>query len=116
MRHRAPTVPTALPTPVPIAVEEELFAPDRMERLDADSLDAGLRALVSRHPDAPIAAMKADGVCVPVPATIGLAQSPALEARSGLDLVIHEDRVRLLATWDSSAGDGRRDDGGRTRR
>jgi diguanylate cyclase (GGDEF)-like protein/PAS domain S-box-containing protein len=47
-----------------------------------------------------VAALKPDGVCVPVPDSIALVENCVLEARSGLDLVVHEDRVRLLATWD----------------
>jgi len=86
-----------------LAPEEALFT---TQRLDDASVVAGLRALVARHPDAPIAAMRADGVCVPVPAAAGLLENPVLEARSGLDLVAHKDRLRLLAAWDAMLARG----------
>jgi diguanylate cyclase (GGDEF)-like protein/PAS domain S-box-containing protein len=80
--------------------DDALFELEAHEHLDADSLEAALLALLHRHPEAPVAALKADGVSVAVPASIALEGNPVLEGRSGLDLVVHEDRLRLLATWD----------------
>ena len=68
-----------------------------------------LGSLLSCYPEAPVAALKQDGILVAVPASIPLLRNRALQARSGLDLVVQEDRVRLLATWDLvlSKGSGR---------
>jgi diguanylate cyclase (GGDEF)-like protein/PAS domain S-box-containing protein len=82
------------------ATSEEIFEAQREQHLDADSLACALDSLLSRYPRAPVAALKAEGVSLPMPASIRLNGNPVLQARSGLDLVVHEDRVRLLATWD----------------
>ncbi|MGH2865301.1 MAG: diguanylate cyclase domain-containing protein [Solirubrobacteraceae bacterium] len=79
---------------------DEVFDVQRQERLDAQTVATVLESLVGRYPRASVAALKPDGVCVPVPESLALARNRVLEARSGLDLVVHEDRVRLLATWD----------------
>jgi diguanylate cyclase (GGDEF)-like protein/PAS domain S-box-containing protein len=85
----------AAPGPV-----DEIFEVEHRDHLDAQTLARVLDSLLSRYPQAPVAALKPDGVSVPVPESIGLAEHRVLEARSGLDLVVHEDRVRLLSTWD----------------
>jgi diguanylate cyclase (GGDEF)-like protein/PAS domain S-box-containing protein len=79
---------------------DEVFDLERQEHLDADTLETALKAILARFPDAPVAAVKSDGIMVAVPESIALQRNPVLEARSGLDLVAHEDRLRLLATWD----------------
>ncbi len=101
MAH-AETQPPPPPAPrlQPHDPADEVFVSERHEHLDAESLQTGLDSLLNRYPDAPVAAMKADSLLVPVPASISLRRNRVLEARSGLDLAVHEDRVRLLATWD----------------
>jgi diguanylate cyclase (GGDEF)-like protein/PAS domain S-box-containing protein len=89
-----------------IDIDAQLFAPERLERLDLESIETGLRALLARYPDAPIAAMKPDGVCVPVPALDGGRDHPVVQARSGLDLVAGPDRLRVLASWDAMLARG----------
>ncbi len=59
-----------------------------------------LTTLLSLYPESPAAALRQDGVVVAMPESIPLQRNPVLEARSGLDLIVHEDRVRLLSTWD----------------
>jgi diguanylate cyclase (GGDEF)-like protein/PAS domain S-box-containing protein len=44
--------------------------------------------------------MHATGLPTPVPPSLALERNPVLEDCSGLDLVVHEDRVALLASWD----------------
>ncbi len=68
-----------------------------------------LRSLLGLYPDAPVVALKADGVSVAMPASIPLLGNPVLKARTGLELVVHEDRVKLLASWDQvlAKGSGR---------
>lgn len=88
---------------------DEAFESERQEHLDAESLETVLHSLLSRYPDAPVVALKADGVSIGVPESISLLRNPVLEARTGLDLVVHEDRVKLLASWDQvlAKGSGR---------
>jgi len=104
---RSPTPPSSQPE-LPGAVDE-VFESAHQERVDADTLETVLGSLLSLYPQAPVAALKPDGIWVPVPASIPLLGNRVLEARSGLDLVVQEDRVRLLATWDLvlSKGSGR---------
>jgi diguanylate cyclase (GGDEF)-like protein/PAS domain S-box-containing protein len=99
-----PNAPSEVATPA-----DELFESTPGARLDADTLEAALNSLLARHPDAPTAALRPDGVVVAMPDSIPLEHNPVLEASSGLDLVIHEDRVMLLSTWDKvlAAGAGR---------
>src|ERR1035437_707849 len=70
------------------------------EHLDAKTLETVLNSLLARYPEAPAAALRHDGVSVAMPESVPLQRNSVLEARSGLDLVIHDDRVRLLTTWD----------------
>ncbi len=77
-----------------------MFDSERQEHLDVETLDTVLESLLSRYPEAPVAALKADGVSISVPESIALVRNRVLEARSGLDMVVQEDRLRLLATWD----------------
>jgi diguanylate cyclase (GGDEF)-like protein/PAS domain S-box-containing protein len=79
---------------------DALFEHEAYEHIDADSLDEAIERLVGRYPQAPIVALKADGVVTEMPPSIELRDNPVLQARSGLDLVIQEDRVRVLKSWD----------------
>ena len=97
--NRPPTPPTAGAEPGQDAADAA-FESERQEHLDAETLDTVLESLLGRYPDAPVAVLKADGVSIPVPDSIPLVRNRVLEARSGLDLVVQEDRLRLLATWD----------------
>jgi diguanylate cyclase (GGDEF)-like protein/PAS domain S-box-containing protein len=85
---------------------DELFETEHLEHLDVETLEQVLDSLLSRYPQAPVAALKPDGLLVAVPESIQLRDNPLLEARSGLDLVVHEDRVRLLAAWDQVLAKG----------
>ncbi len=99
----------ALEPPSDAAAErakEAAFDSERQEHADADTLERVLASLLSRYPEAPVAALKADGVCLPVPESIPLLRNRVLEARSGLDLVVQEDRLRLLASWDEVLAKG----------
>ncbi|MCW3020210.1 MAG: domain S-box-containing protein/diguanylate cyclase protein [Solirubrobacterales bacterium] len=109
------TVPTAdsrSPTPSSAGSErgrdatDEAFESERQEHLDAETLETVLDSLLTRYPEAPVAVLKADGVSIPVPESIALVRNRVLEARSGLDMVVQEDRLRLLATWDQVLAKG----------
>jgi len=84
----------------------EVFGSERHEHLDADALQTALDSLLNRYPDAPVAAMTSVGLFVPVPKSISLRGNRVLEARSGFDLIVQEDRVRVLATWDRMLATG----------
>jgi diguanylate cyclase (GGDEF)-like protein/PAS domain S-box-containing protein len=68
--------------------------------LDAKTLETTLTSLLALYPEAPVMALEPNGVSVPMPASVPLQGNPILEARSGLDVVVQEDRVAVLATWD----------------
>jgi diguanylate cyclase (GGDEF)-like protein/PAS domain S-box-containing protein len=92
-----------------VHIADEAFEAEQTEHLDAATLEKILSSSLTRFPDAPVVALRPDGVAVPVPDSIALVRNPVLEARTGLDLVVHEDRVRLLGTWDQvlEKGSGR---------
>jgi len=79
---------------------DALFEVEAGERIDADTLERAFEALLRKYPNAPIVAMTDDGLVTKPPASVGARGNPALDARSGLDLVVQEDRVRLLKSWD----------------
>jgi diguanylate cyclase (GGDEF)-like protein/PAS domain S-box-containing protein len=85
---------------------EAIFDLERDEHLDQASLETVLLSLIERFPQAPVVAVKSDGILVDVPKSIPLARNPVLDGRSGLDLVVHEDRLKLLTTWDRVLGSG----------
>lgn len=103
--NRPPTPPTAVAKPGKDAADA-VFESERQEHLDAETLETVLDSLLTRYPEAPVAVLKADGVSTPVPDSIRLVRNRVLEARSGLDMVIQEDRLRLLANWDEVLAKG----------
>jgi diguanylate cyclase (GGDEF)-like protein/PAS domain S-box-containing protein len=76
----------------------EVFDREHSEHLDAETLQRALASLLAAYPDAPIAAIRDDGVVVAMPSSIGLQRNPVLEARSALDLIVYDDEV--LSGWD----------------
>jgi diguanylate cyclase (GGDEF)-like protein/PAS domain S-box-containing protein len=74
--------------------------------LGLEALDAALNALLVEYPTAFVAAINADGVFVPMPASVPLAGQQVLKARSVLDLVISEDRERVISTWERARETG----------
>jgi diguanylate cyclase (GGDEF)-like protein/PAS domain S-box-containing protein len=59
---------------------------------------AALEWLTARYPYAPVAAMNGAGLVVAMPESLPLRENPVLQGRSGLDLVVVDERV--LAGWD----------------
>jgi diguanylate cyclase (GGDEF)-like protein/PAS domain S-box-containing protein len=70
------------------------------------ALDAALNALLAEYPTAFVAAINADGVFVPMPASVPLRGQHVLQARSVLDLVVSEDRKRVISTWERARETG----------
>lgn len=78
----------------------------RAEHLDAASLERLLGSLLVAYPEAPVAAMLASGVMVGMPDSVPLVRNPVLSARSGLDLLVEQDRVAVLGIWDAILANG----------
>ena len=76
----------------------DVFDHKHAERLDAATLERALTTLLAMYPDAPVGAHDAHGLMVAMPESIPLLQNPVLEARSGLDLIIRDERV--LRGWE----------------
>ena len=68
--------------------------------LGPEALDGALNALLAEYPTAFVAAINADGVFVPMPPSVSLTGQQVLKARSMLDLVVSEDRQRVISTWE----------------
>jgi diguanylate cyclase (GGDEF)-like protein/PAS domain S-box-containing protein len=73
---------------------------DAVNRIDADDVESGFRALLASHPRAGVTAIDAHGLFVPLPSTIELQGHRVLGARSALDLVESEHRVAVIDAWD----------------
>ena len=78
----------------------------KLAPLGPEALDAALDALLAEYPTAFVAAINADGVFVPMPASVPLTGQQVLQARSMLDLVVSEDRQRVISTWERARETG----------
>jgi diguanylate cyclase (GGDEF)-like protein/PAS domain S-box-containing protein len=74
--------------------------------LGPEALDAALNALLAEYPTAFVAAINADGVFVSLPGSISLTGQQVLKARSMLDLVVSEDRERVISSWERARQTG----------
>jgi diguanylate cyclase (GGDEF)-like protein/PAS domain S-box-containing protein len=79
---------------------DEVFEQEHQQHLDAETLETVLSSLLTRYPQAPGMALDTDGAMVAVPDSIPLPPERVLHAHTGLDLVVAEDRVKLLTMWD----------------
>jgi diguanylate cyclase (GGDEF)-like protein/PAS domain S-box-containing protein len=103
---QAPPPPPPNTRPEPADGSPDAFDCKHEDHLDAKELELLLTTVLSLYPESPAAALRQDGVVVEMPESIPLQRNPVLEARSGLDLIVHEDRVRLLSTWDQVLAGG----------
>ena len=78
----------------------------KLAPLGPEALDAALHSLLAECPTAFVAAIDADGVFVPMPASVPLTGQQVLQARSMLDLVVSEDRQRVISTWERARETG----------
>ena len=78
----------------------------KLTPLGPDALDTSLNALLAEYPTAFVAAINADGVFVPMPASVSLTGQQVLKARSMLDFVVSEDRQRVISTWERARETG----------
>ena len=68
------------------------------ERLDAEQLVDAVKRLLDAYPQAPVLAMREDGIITPMPAGVRLRENPVLEGRAGLDLIEFDDEA--MAGWE----------------
>jgi diguanylate cyclase (GGDEF)-like protein/PAS domain S-box-containing protein len=69
-------------------------------RLDVETVESGLRALLAAHARAGVCAIDAHGLFVALPATLDLRGHPVLGARSAIDVVDPSHRPELIGAWD----------------
>ena len=92
-------------TPSPETLDlDDLFDHEQDEHLDAETLQTALISLLAMYPEAPVAAHRADGIIVAMPDSIPLERNSVLKARSGLDLINHDDAV--LRGWERVLAEG----------
>ncbi len=95
---RAEDRPRAPGAVLSAAHADDVFDLEHYEHLDAETLERALEALLEHFPEAPVTALRDDAVMVAMPESIRLRRNPVLEARSGLDLIIHDEEV--LTGWE----------------
>jgi diguanylate cyclase (GGDEF)-like protein/PAS domain S-box-containing protein len=78
----------------------------KLRPLGPEALDTALNAVLAEYPTAFVAAINADGVFVPMPASISLTGQQVLHARSMLDFVVSEDCERVISTWERARETG----------
>ncbi len=83
---------------------DDLFDREQDEHLDAETLQTALTSLLATYPEASVFALNADGIMVPMPDSIPLGRHTVLKARSGLDLIDHDDEV--LRGWERVLAEG----------
>ena len=98
-RGRVAAVPAPLPGPSALGSEDR-------PALDAEAVKNLYLALLSEFPQAPVGGIKPDGLFAPLPVSFPIGRHPLLQGRSGLDLVIPEDRGTLILAWDRMLADG----------
>ena len=70
-----------------------------------EQLNKAFRSLLER-PNALVSAVNAEGLFVPMPPSVEIERSRVLQGRSGLDLVIADDRVAVIEAWYQTVADG----------
>jgi diguanylate cyclase (GGDEF)-like protein/PAS domain S-box-containing protein len=104
---REPEAPAAaLSTAAP--VEPQTLAADfgGQPRIGEDGPERTLNSLLSRHPQAPIAAVGEDGLFVPMPEGFPHEGHPELRGSSALELVPNEDWGAVIGAWDRALATG----------
>jgi diguanylate cyclase (GGDEF)-like protein/PAS domain S-box-containing protein len=76
------------------------------ERLDAETVETALLALLERHPDALVAAVDPDGMFTELPASLPLDRHRVMQVRSGIEVVSAPDRVVVIEAWDRARAAG----------
>lgn len=73
---------------------------------DVEVREAAFRALVAMNPDALVGAIGHDGLFVPMPDSVPLAGHRVARARSAVDLVVPDDRPKVIDAWVRARAEG----------
>ncbi|HUF96791.1 MAG TPA: diguanylate cyclase [Ilumatobacter sp.] len=73
-----------------------------IDAASAPDLVTGFLSLMAAHPDAWVAAIGEAGILVPMPPTVPLDRHRVVVGRSLLDMVLPEDKVAVINSWDAS--------------
>jgi diguanylate cyclase (GGDEF)-like protein/PAS domain S-box-containing protein len=95
--------PTFVPESRPDVADASrtVIAESSVEVLDHESVRGSYTALLSEYPEAPVAAVRIEGLFVEMPPSFLIGSHPVLQGRSGLDLVVPEDRGSVIKAWDT---------------
>src|SRR3984893_8767724 len=93
-------LPFTMPPPHACVADEHHMPDD--QPVEKGTLDSVLDQLLADHPDAPVAAIGADGLLASMPAAVPVGEHPVLDARSALDLVVPADRVVIITSWEQT--------------
>ena len=80
--------------------EEDAVGGDQVER------ELALRSLLSLHPQAPVSAVREDGIFIPMPESLAFTGHPVLTGVSALDFVVPQDRAAVIVAWDQVRATG----------
>ena len=69
-------------------VPEATLDPAAVGVLEPETITSALMAVLSRYPEAPVAALRTEGLFVAMPPWFPIGRHPLLQARSGIDLVV----------------------------
>jgi two-component system, cell cycle sensor histidine kinase and response regulator CckA len=70
-------------------------------RLDTAAVAVVFETLLLQHPHARVAAINPDGLFTTMPSSVPLRGQQAIPGRSGLDVVVQEDRESLIRAWEA---------------
>ena len=79
---------------------------DHAARIDAQALNHALTVLLDQHPEAFVSAIGADGLRLPMPASVRLNGHKLLAGRSALHLVAPREVEVMLTTWERARHTG----------
>jgi two-component system, cell cycle sensor histidine kinase and response regulator CckA len=79
---------------------------DQPTRLDPASVEVVLKTLLLKHPNARVAAINADGLFTSMPDSVALQGRRTIPGRTGLDVVVQEDREAVIRAWEQALDSG----------
>ncbi len=86
--------------PEPSDLVQGVLGGNQPEHLDAKTVETALASLLVRYPEASVLAAGANGVAIPMPASVPLQRNLVVDAHTGMELIVPGDRVRLLSAWE----------------
>jgi diguanylate cyclase (GGDEF)-like protein/PAS domain S-box-containing protein len=67
--------------------------------VDPAEVEAAFLAVLAEHPGSLVAAVNADGLFVPLPASFSIERARVLQGRTALDVVVPDDRLTVIDGW-----------------